>query len=158
MTTVRPLAAAALLVAVAAAPSFATIINTPGTYSVSVAVDTSLLPVPVPGLPALGPNVYSGTVIIASRSFGYSAQFRGTSATGDELIIKSRFAHGWFGLTVSPLVIGGQVVPDAVIGLDGASLISMEILGVGLVDGVRSDVKAKVGAGPVLKNFIVTPL
>lgn len=158
MTTVRPLAAAALLVAVAAVPSFATIINTPGTYPVSVVVDTSLLPVPVPGLPALGPSVYSGTVIIASRSFGLSAQFRGTSATGDGLVIRSRFAHGWFGLTVSPLVIGGQVVPDAVIGVDGASMISMEILGVGLVDGVRSDVKAKVGAGPVLKQFVVTPL
>jgi hypothetical protein len=157
MTSVRPLAAAALLFA-AAAPSHATVINTPGTYSVTVAVDTSLLPVPVPGLPSLGPDIYSGTVIITARNFGYSAQFRGTSASGDRLNIKSRFAHGWFGLTVSPLVIQGQVISDAVIGIDGSSLISMEIDGIGHVDGVRSDVKAKVGAGPTLKNFIVTPL
>jgi hypothetical protein len=158
MTPVRSLAAAALLAVVTAVPSFATVINAPGTYSVSVAVDTSLLPVPVPGLPSLGPDVYSGTVVIAARSFGFSAQFRGTSTSGDRLNIKARLAHRWSGLTVSPVVVDGQVVADAVIGLDSASLISMEIDGAGHVDGVRSDVLAKVGAGGVLKDFIVTPL
>jgi len=156
MHRVGILALAAVLVLVAG-PSFAQVISAPGTYPASVAIDTSLLPFPVPGLPSLGPNVYDGEVTITAKGFGSAVHFEGVTSDGLRLRIQARFGRGWFGLTLAPVMVDGQLVPDAVVRLDGASLLGMRINGVGTVDGQTAKAMANLGRGGELKNFKVTP-
>lgn len=156
MKAVRILSVSALLLAMAV-PSFAqTILRAPGTYAVNVAIDTSILPIPVPGTPALGPNVYSGTLTIRETGALVEARFLGNEiSTGDPLTIKARFDNFWIGVTTATVVVDGQVVQNAAVGLDGASLLIMKIDGTGLVDGVTGRLQAELGPGPTLIRWRV---
>lgn len=156
MKAVRILAAAVLALALAV-PSFAqTIIRNPGQYQVNVAIDTSIIPVPVPGTPQLGPNLYSGTLVIRNNGAALEARFQGTdTSSGDPLTIKCRFDPAWIGFTTATIPFNGRIVPNAVIGVDGANLTLMKINGVGLVDGFTAQVLAELGPGPSLVRWAV---
>jgi hypothetical protein len=156
MKAVRILAAAALTL-VLAAPSFAqTILRNPGQYPVNVAIDTSIIPIPVPGTPQLGPNLYGGTLTIRDAGAFLEARFQGTDVnTGDPLNINCRFDHSWIGFTVMTVPFGGQLVQNVVTGVDGANLRRMRINGVGKADGFTSQVKAEIGPGPTLIRWVV---
>lgn len=156
MKAIRILASAALIIALAA-PAFAqTILRNPGQYSVNVAIDTSIIPIPVPGTPQLGPNLYGGTLTIRDNGSNIEARFQGTeTSTGDPLTIKCRFDPTWLGFTTATVPFQGQLVPDVVIGVDGATMTLMKINGVGLVDGFTGQVLAELGPGPTLVRWTV---
>jgi len=156
MKAIRTFGAAVLTLALVAPSSAQTTIHDPGQYSVKVAVDTSLLPIPVPGLPALGPNLYAGTLTVREQSAFIEARFQGTEVdTGDPITVKCRFSPTWSGFTVATVSFGGNSVPDVVTGLDGAALILMKINGVGQVDGFTAQVLAELGSGPSLVRWTV---
>ena len=156
MKAVRISAAAALILAFAAPTLAQTIVRNPGRYTVNVAVDTSILPIPVPGTPQLGPNLYHGTLTIRDNGSNIEARFQGAEMnSGDPLTIKCRFDPTWSGFTVSTVPFGGQQVPNVVVGVDGAALTLMKINGVGLVDGFTGQVLAELGPGPTLVRWAV---
>jgi hypothetical protein len=156
MKAVRTLGAAALVL-VLAAPSFAqTVLRNPGQYPVNVAIDTSIIPIPIPGLPQLGPNLYSGTLTIRDNGSTIDARFQGTDvSTGDPLTIKCRFDSFWNGFTVMTVPFGGQLVQNVVTGVDGANLKHMKINGVGRIDGFTAQGLAELGPGPSLVRWTV---
>ena len=136
--------------------------NTPGTYEVSIGVVPAALP---PGsLPPeasnVGPDLYTGTLVITQTAGGYSVQFKGDRIVngvpdGAKLIVNAEFDSDWAGIKLGPLVVGSSLEDDVIIGIDGANLISANINGVGTVDGKIQRVIAKFGAGAVLSSFKV---
>ena len=133
--------------------------NTPGTYEVNVGVVPAALP---PGsLPPeasnVGPDLYSGTLVIARNADGtYSVSYKGERSTdGAKLNVNASFDSDWAGIKIGSLVVGSSLEDNVIIGIDGANLLSANINGVGTVDGKIQRVIARFGAAAVLESFKV---
>ncbi len=166
MRAVRSLFLTLVLVAGLTGVASAQYSNATGTFfNVGVGiVPAALPPGSLPGdLPALGPNIYRGTLIIARNGDGtYSAQYKGETAEGAKVIANATFASDWAGIKMGSLVVGTSLESDVVLGIDGANLLSANINGVGTVDGKFQRVIAKFsGDGstypPTLSQFKVNP-
>ena len=167
MRAVRFLSLALLLVAgfagVASAQEYN---NTPGVYTnVGVAIVPAALP---PGslpsdLPALGPDLYRGTLTIVQNANGtYSVDFKGETQDRARLHVSATFDSDWAGIKMGSLVVGTSLETDVITGIDGANLLSASINGVGTVDGAFKRVLARfTGDGssypPTLSQFRVIP-
>jgi hypothetical protein len=131
--------------------------NTPGTYEVNVGVVPAALPpgsLP-PDIAEVGPDLYSGTLIIAKTTTGYSVQYKGEREDGAKLMVVAEFNNNWAGVKIGNLLVGSSLEDNVIIGIDGANLISANINGVGTVDGKIQRVIAKFGAGAVLRDMKV---
>jgi len=167
MRAVRFLSLALLLVAgfagVASAQAYD---NTPGVYTnVGVGVVPAALP---PGslpsdLPALGPDLYRGTLTIVRNGDGsYSVDFKGQTEDRARLHASATFDSDWIGVKRGSLVVGTSLESDVIIGIDAPNLLSANINGVGTVDNAFKRVIAKFsGDGssfpPSLIQFKVNP-
>jgi hypothetical protein len=167
MRAVRFLSLALLLVAglsgVASAQAYD---NTPGVYTnVGVGVVPAALP---PGslpsdLPALGPDLYRGTLTIIRNADGtYFVDFKGETEDRARLHVTATFDRDWIGVKMGSLVVGTSLESDVIIGIEGSNLLSANINGVGTVDGAFKRVIAKfTGDGstypPTLTQFKVNP-
>jgi hypothetical protein len=140
--------------------------NTPGVYTnVGVAVVPAALP---PGslpsdLPALGPDLYRGTLTIIRNTDGsYIVDFKGETEDRARLHASATFDSDWAGIRLGSLVVGTSLETNVVTGIDAPNLLSASINGVGTVDGAFKRVIAKFsGDGssypPSLVLFKVTP-
>ena len=166
MRAVRSLILTLVLVAGFAGAASAQYDNTPGTYAnVGVGIVPAALP---PGslpsdLPALGPNLYRGTLTVL-RNFDntYAVSYQGETEQKAKLHVNALFASDWAGIKRGSLVVGTSLESDVITGIDGANLLSANINGVGTVDGAFKRVIAKFsGDGssypPSLTQFKVNP-
>lgn len=154
MSFARILVAASLLPALAHASTGPTVIRDTGRYPVSVAIDSSILPIPVPGTPRLGPNLYTGVLTVRDNGSNVEARFQGTDVkSGDPLTIRCRFDPTWTGFTIGDVPVDGEVARDVVTDLDPEKLTLMRIDGVGVVDGFTGQVIAELGPGPSLVRW-----
>jgi hypothetical protein len=140
--------------------------NTPGVYTnVGVAVVPAALP---PGslpsdLPALGPDLYRGTLTIIRNTDGsYIVDFKGETEDRARLHASATFDSDWAGIRLGSLVVGTSLETNVVTGIDAPNLLSASINGVGTVDGAFKRVIAKFsGDGssypPSLVQFKVNP-
>ena len=167
MRAVRFLSLALLLVAgfagVASAQAYD---NTPGVYTnVGVAVVPAALP---PGslpsdLPALGPDLYRGTLTIVRNADGtYSVDFKGETQDRARLHASATFDSDWVGIKLGSLVVGTSLETNVITGIDAPNLLSATINGVGTVDGAFKRVIAKFSGNgssfpPSLIQFKVNP-
>ena len=167
MRAVRFLGLALLLVAglagVASAQAYS---NTPGIYTnVGVGIVPAALP---PGslpssLPALGPDLYRGTLIIVRNLDNtYTVTFQGETENKAKLNVGALFASNWVGIKRGSLVVGTSLESDVITGIDGMHLLTANINGVGTVDGAFKRVIAKfAGDGftypPTLTQFKINP-
>lgn len=149
MQTVRIVALASLALVALAGPASAGRINTPGDYRVNVYVDPNFVP---PGLPTLGPDVYAGVVKIRNTGPGVRVRFRGKNDAGDKLVINSLFMHGWVGMLLMDMPIGGTMVPNVVVGADISWMMEGRLNGVGTVDGDTKRVLATFGMGGTVED------
>jgi len=131
--------------------------NTPGTYEVNVGVVPAALPpgsLP-PDIAEVGPDLYSGTLTIVKVTTGYSVQYKGEREDGAKLMVTAEFNNNWAGVKIGNLLVGSSLEDNVIIGIDGANLVSANIIGVGTVEGKIQRVIAKFGAGAVLTQFKV---
>jgi len=157
MRAVRFLSLALLMVVGFAGVASAQYNNTPGTYNVKVGVVPALLPPgSLPGdLPALGPDLYVGTLVVTLSGGVYDAQFKGERADGAKLNASATFNSSWAGFKLGSIVVGSSLESDCIVGIDGANLTSANVNGVGTVDGAIQRVIARFTAGPTLAQFKV---
>jgi hypothetical protein len=163
MRAVRFLTFALLLVVGVAGKASAQYNNTPGTYTdVKVGIVPAALP---PGsLPPevgnLGPDLYTGTLVVSQSSGGYSVQYKGQTADGAKVVVNATFTSEWLGWKTGFLVVGSSM-EEVITGIDAIHLESANINGVGTVDGSLQRVIAKfTGTGsypPDLTQFMVRP-
>ena len=166
MRAVRSFILTLVLVASFAGVASAQYSNTPGTYTnVGVGVVPAALP---PGslpsdLPALGPNLYRGTLIVVRNLDNtYVVSYQGDTGEKAKLNVNATFASDWAGIKMGSLVVGTSLESDVITGIDGANLLSANINGVGTVDNAFKRVIAKfTGDGssypPSLSQFKVNP-
>lgn len=148
MRAVRFLSLALLLIAgLAGTASAQAYSNAPGVYTdVGVGVVPAALP---PGslpsdLPALGPDLYRGTLTVVRNADGtYSVDYKGETADRAKLHVLATFDSDWAGIKRGSLVVGTSLESNVITGIDGANLLSANINGVGTVDGSFSRVIAK---------------
>lgn len=156
MRAVRFLSLAVLMVVGFAGVASAQYNNTPGVYSVNVGVVPAMLPpgsLP-PDAPAVGPDLYRGTLTVTAITGGYSAQFQGSrDQDGAKLNVVATFNSSWAGFKLGNLIVGSSSESDCIVGIDGANLVSANINGVGTVEGEIHRLIAKFGAGGVLGNW-----
>jgi len=167
MRAVRFLSLALLLVAgfagVASAQAYD---NTPGVYTnVGVAVVPAALP---PGslpsdLPALGPDLYRGTLTIVRNADGtYSVDFKGETQDRARLHASATFDSDWVGIKLGSLVVGTSLETNVITGIDAPNLLLATINVVSTVDGAFKRVIAKFSGNgssfpPSLIQFKVNP-
>ena len=166
MRAVRSLFLTLVLVAGLAGVASAQYSNTPGTYyNVGVGIVPAELP---PGslpsdLPALGPDLYRGTLIVVRNpDQTYNVSYQGETEQRAKVNVNALFASDWAGIKMGSLVVGTSLESDVITGIDGANLLSANINGVGTVDGAFKRVIAKfTGDGftypPMLSQFKVNP-
>jgi len=173
MRAVRSLILTLVLVAGFAGAASAQYNNTPGTYpGVGVGVVPALLPPgSLPGdLPLLGPILYSGTLsIVRNADQTYSVSYQGEAPIlidnqekRAKVNVNATFDRDWAGVKLGTLIVGTSTEANAILGIDGANLLSANINGVGPVDGALKRVIAKFsGDGssypPQLTQFKVNP-
>ncbi len=165
MRAVRSLILTLVLVAGFAGVASAQYDNTPGTYTnVGVGIVPGALPLgSLPsGLPALGPNLYRGTLIIVRADGGYAVSYQGETEQRAKVNVNATFSGDWVGVKRGSLVVGTSLESDVITGIDGMHLLSANINGVGTVDGAFQRVIAKFsGDGftypPSLTQFKVNP-
>lgn len=167
MRAVRSLILTLVFVAGLAGVASAQYSNTPGTYyNVGVGIVPAALP---PGslpsdLPALGPDLYRGTLIVVRNAdMSYSVSYQGENPDQKLKVNASAlFSSDWIGIKMGALVVGTSLESDVITGIDGMHLLSANINGVGHVDGAFKRVIAKFsGDGftypPSLTQFKVNP-
>ena len=160
MRFVRWLSLATILVLGFAGPARAERVTAPGTYPVKVAVAPALLP---PGslpasVPSLGPDVYDGSLQVERADNGsYHVHLSALGSGARRLVANAQFSSGWTGFELGTVVIGGDLVPDALVSIDAAHLVRANIAGVGTVGGALRHVVVRVGAGGAILQFLVAP-
>jgi len=166
MRAVRSLILTLVLVAGFAGVASAQYSNTPGTYyNVGVGIVPAMLP---PGslpsdLPALGPDLYRGTLIVVRNlDMSYTVSYQGQTEQKAKVNVNALFASDWVGIKMGSLVVGTSLESDVITGIDGMHLLTANINGVGTVDGAFQRVIAKFsGDGftypPTLTKFNVNP-
>ena len=135
-------------------------INTPGSYEANACIAPGLLGGGFdPGFPALGPDVYHGTVTIAQEADGsFEVQFKGERSDGAKALANATFEPGWAGFLRGNLIIGAQTVSNCITRIDVANLRRANLNGVVHVNGVNRRFIAIIGAGGTLiKQFDVPP-
>jgi len=166
MRAVRSLILTLVLVAGFAGAASAQYSNTPGTYTdIGVGVVPAALPPgSLPGdLPALGPDLYRGTLVVVRNADNtYSVSYDGETDARAKLKATATFDSDWAGIKLGVLVVGTSTESNVITGIDGANLLSANINGVGTVDGAFKRVIAKfTGDGstypPALSQFKVNP-
>ena len=150
-----------LMVGCLAGKSFAQYSNATGTFNVKVGVVPGALPDGGASLPPelknVGPDLYDGQITISFSSGVYTAQFKGRRADGAMLLVNATFSSAWAGIKLGSLVVGTSLESNVITGDDIAHLISANINGVGLVNGMNQRVIAKVGAGGTIDHFNINP-
>ena len=165
MRAVRFIAISALVIGLGTGSAVAG--ETSGVYEdVYGCINTLLLPpeyTPA-GLPELGPNAYLGTLVLEPQSDGTTkATFKGLRQEGSgsnacQGQAEAYFDVGWPGVVFGPLIINGQQYQNCITNIGVDYLLSAEIGGVGLVDGVTSRVATgQFGPGGELLKFQVVP-
>jgi hypothetical protein len=134
--------------------------NTPGVYNdIKVGIVPAMLPPgSLPGdLPALGPDLYTGTLTISKSSSGYTATYDGVRADHNSahLSVTATFSNAWIGFKLGSLIVGSSLEDGVITGIDESHLLTAGINGVGTVDGANQRVIAKFAAGPALTMFKV---
>jgi hypothetical protein len=126
------------------------VIDSPGRYDVTVVAVPEFV---WPGVPPLGPNAYSGEVFVTETGNGWNVGFKGETDSGDQLHIQAKFDSDWEGLTIGPFLVDGEMIPNAVIGIDVDNLEGAHVIGVGLVDGVEQRLNGQAGPAGTVENL-----
>jgi hypothetical protein len=146
-----------LMVGCLAGKSFAQYSNATGTFNVKIGVVPGALPGGGAGLPPelrnVGPDLYDGQITISKSGGVYNVSFHGQRADGAKLNITAVFDNNWAGIKLGSLVVGSSLESGVITGDDIAHLVSANINGVGLVDGVNQRVIAKAGPGATIDKF-----
>lgn len=158
MRAARILAVLVLLVAGLSTAALADRITMPGTYPAKVGVVPGALPDGGAGLPMelqnIGPDLYTGYVTIMQNYDGsYFVEYKGERMDGAKLIASATFSMGWTGLALGNLVVGSSMESDCIVSIDAMHLMSANINGVGLIDGMNQRLIAKAGPGGTITKY-----
>jgi len=158
MRAARILAVLVLLVAGLSTAALADRITMPGTYPAKVGVVPGALPDGGAGLPMelqnIGPDLYTGEVTITQNMDGtYYVQYKGERMDGAKLIASATFSMDWTGLALGNLVVGSSMESDCIVSIDAMHLMSANINGVGLIDGMNQRLIAKAGPGGTITKY-----
>lgn len=139
------------LVVIAGVASAQVTIDSPGRYDVTVVAEPSFTP---PDLPPLGPNAYPGELRLTKVGNSWHAAFQGEETnSGEKLVIQAEFDSDWRGIQTGPFLVGGVMIPNAVISIDVDNLERAHVNGVGLVDGFVQRLNAQVGPDGVVEHM-----
>jgi len=129
----------------------------PGTYAAKVGIAPGYLPDGIASLPPelqdVGPDLYTGSVIVSMGLGGYSVQFKGERADGAKLNVIATFSPEWTGFALGTLTVGSSVESGCIVSIDSPHLISANINGVGTIGGINQRLIAKAGPNGVITSY-----